>query len=110
MHGDTASVYREMQTRIVTHRQSVQEPQLGENDLYAAAVFLYPELISYAQAIEKLGAEYAGMSGSGSTFYAAFSDESTATSACAKVEKEFPEARVYLARGTSTGFLVKGEE
>ncbi|MEA3238918.1 MAG: 4-(cytidine 5'-diphospho)-2-C-methyl-D-erythritol kinase [Candidatus Bipolaricaulota bacterium] len=110
MHCITASVYREMRTRIVPDRRSAQQPHLGENDLYAAAVFLYPELTPYAHAIGKLGAEYAGMSGSGSTFYAAFKDETAATSVCAKVEKEFPEARVYLARGTSTGFLAKGEE
>ncbi len=110
VHCVTASVYQEMRTRIVTHRQSVQEPQLGENDLYEAAIFLYPELTPYAQAVEKLGAEYAGMSGSGSTFYAAFSDERLAAVALCKMEEAFPQAHVYLVRGTSTGFLAKGEE
>jgi len=109
VHSNTTSVYREMQTRIVPDRRSARQPHLGENDLYSAAVFLYPELTPYGHAIGKLGAEYAGMSGSGSTFFAAFKDERTATTARLNMEKTFPQARVYLVQATSTGFLAKGE-
>jgi len=110
VHCNTASVYRQMDTRIVPGRSSTQQPDLGENDLYAAAVFLYPKLIPYAQAIGKLGAEYYGMSGSGSTFYAAFNDERLAVTSRAKMQEAFPQARVYLTRSTNAGFLAKGEK
>ena len=110
VHCDTASVYQEMRTRLMPDRRSTRQSHLGENDLYEAAVFLYPELIPYAQAIGKLGAEYSGMSGSGSTFYAAFNDGRLAAMAHTKMKESFPQAQVYLVRGTSTGFLAKGEE
>ena len=109
VHCDTPSVYKEMKTRIVADRRSAQEPQLGENDLYEAVVFLYPELTPYAQATCELGGEYAGMSGSGSTFYAAFNDRRLAAMACTKMKEAFPQAQIYLVLGTSAGFLAKGE-
>ncbi len=109
VHCHTGSVYREMQTRITPNPRRPGKPQLGENDLYEAAVFLYPELAAYAQAIRELGAEYTGMSGSGSTFFAAFNDEQLAATARTAMKGTFPQAQVYLVRGTSTGFLAKGE-
>ena len=110
VHCDTAEVYREMKTRVILKRERTSKPQLGQNDLYEAAIFLYPELLPYAQAIGELEAEYAGMSGSGSTFYAAFADASNAATAQRRMEEAFPQAQVFLVHGTNTGFLAKGEE
>ncbi|HDL85283.1 MAG TPA: hypothetical protein ENH11_02980, partial [Candidatus Acetothermia bacterium] len=110
MHCDTARVYRERQGRIAPDLGGPSKPQLGKNDLYEAAIFLYPELKSYAQAIKELGAEYVGMSGSGSTFFAAFNDAKLAARAHATMQAAFTRAQVYVVRGTSTGFLAKGEE
>ncbi len=108
VHCATASVYREMAPRIARSRNGTDEPQLGKNDLYEAAVFLYPELAQYSEAMAKLGADYAGMSGSGSTFYAAFSDAKHAERAHEHLREELPQAQVYLTQATSTGFHVKG--
>lgn len=110
VHCDTARVYQKMSSRIASSRGRQEDPQLGENDLYKAAIFLYPELTAYAKEIKELDAKYAGMSGSGSTFYAAFDDARLATRAQERMRQGFPRAQVYLARGTKTGFTAKGEE
>ena len=110
VHCDTPSVYRKVSSRVTLKHDRSREAQLGENDLYEAAIFLYPELTPYAQAIEGLDAKYAGMSGSGSTFYAAFDDARLAARAEKVIEEDFPQAQVHLVRGTVTGFLAKGEE
>lgn len=110
VHCNTASVYHETRERLRPNRRAMPGTPLGANDLYEAAVFLYPELVPYARAIEKAGGEYSGMSGSGSTFFAAFNDKRAAVNTRIKMKQAFPQARVYLVRGTSTGFLTRGEE
>ena len=99
-----------MSPRIAQKQKRSGAPRFGENDLYEAAIFLYPELVPYARAMAKLNAKYSGMSGSGSTFYAAFSDVKHAERAQEELREQFPQAHVYLTHATSTGFQVKGEK
>ncbi len=77
---------------------------LGENDLYPAALRVYPELEIYHDAVRRLGGDYAGMTGSGSAFYAAFSDPHRAEIARENLRRAWPDCRVYYCRSTHTGW------
>jgi len=109
VHCATAAVYAHLDQIESTHRNSTTAPRLGCNDLEAAALDLYPALGPYREAIASLDAEYFGMSGSGSTFYAAFSDLKTATLAQEYLVASFPEAKTHLCAATDPGYHVKGE-
>ncbi|MEN6368559.1 MAG: 4-(cytidine 5'-diphospho)-2-C-methyl-D-erythritol kinase [Thermotogota bacterium] len=83
------------------HPASTDAPcALGANDLLAPALATHPALLPYDRAIRGLGGHYAGMSGSGSAFYAAFVESSEARCAADVLERMFPEARVFLCRPT----------
>ncbi len=83
------------------HRAPTDAPcVLGENDLLAPALATHPALLPYDQAIRGLGGRYAGMSGSGAAFYAAFVDSSEARGAAEVLERAFPEAKVFLCGPT----------
>ncbi len=102
IHCDTAAVYRKYDD---LHSMGNALPlQLGENDLEEAALALYPELALYREAITTAGGEYWGMSGSGATFYAAFSEPERAQAAEHKLAALLPTARVVLCRPTATGY------
>ncbi len=108
IHCDTARVYAAWDD--TSHVYEDRPPlALGENDLSAAAFSVYPKLVAYRQAVIDIGAAYAGMSGSGSAFYAAFPEHEAALAAKTEMEKKFPQADVYLCRGTDKGFAAKGE-
>jgi len=109
VHCATAAVYAHLDRIESTHCNSTTAPPLGCNDLEAAALDLYPALGPYREAIASLDAEYFGMSGSGSTFYAAFSDLKTATLAQEHLVASFPEAKTHLCAATDSGYHVKGE-
>lgn len=109
VHCATAAVYAHLDRIVSTHGNSTTAPPLGCNDLEAAALDLYPALGPYREAIASLDAEYFGMSGSGSTFYAAFSDLKTATVAREHLVASFPEAKTHLCAATDSGYHVKGE-
>lgn len=109
VHCATAAVYAHLDRIESTHCNSTTAPPLGCNDLEAAALDLYPALGPYREAIASLDAEYFGMSGSGSTFYAAFSDLKTATLAQEHLVASFPEAKTHLCAATDSGYHVEGE-
>ena len=76
---------------------------LGENDLLGAALSVNPALAEYHDAVETIGAQYAGMSGSGASFFAAFSDWTLAGEAEAVLRARFPEATVLACSATGEG-------
>ncbi|MGB2982952.1 MAG: 4-(cytidine 5'-diphospho)-2-C-methyl-D-erythritol kinase [Candidatus Bipolaricaulia bacterium] len=91
-----------------TASRSGQEGHLGRNELLEAALSAYPELAQYHVKIGRLGAAYAGMSGSGSSFYAAFPDSADAEIAAARLRDEFAEARVFVCTATREGHRIIG--
>lgn len=116
IHCDTARVYAAWDATACTHTSSdaaayayddMHLLALGENELAPAACFVYPELADYRQAVSEIGAVYAGMSGSGSAFYAAFAEREEAGAARDEMEGRFPQAKVYLCRGTNKGFSAR---
>ncbi|MDD5265176.1 MAG: hypothetical protein PHU43_10145, partial [Candidatus Bipolaricaulis sp.] len=84
--------------------------RLGVNDLLAPALATHPALLPYDQAIRGLGALYAGMSGSGAAFYAAFSDPAAAHRAAEILERAVPEAKVFVCRPTPSASRQVEEE
>ncbi len=101
VHCDTAAVYREYDR---LHPAGASSPLLsGENDLEEAAVSLYPELGRYLKAMEMVGGEYHGMSGSGAAVYAAFLSLDRAVAARERLERKIPEAQVIVCQPTTAG-------
>jgi len=78
----------------------------GANDLLAAALSLYPELTPYRDAAQALSAAYWGMSGSGSSFYAAFKKRSDALAAAMYVTESLPSADVFACQAVESGHRV----
>lgn len=105
----TAAVYACLDRVGFHHGNSRPTPSLGENDLEEAALHLYPELSPYQEAIASFGANYSGMSGSGSAFFAAFPDSKAATAAQEQLATSFPEAKIYLCSATGSGHHIEGE-
>lgn len=101
VHCATAAVY----DRFDSCRAGSNEGGLclGENDLERPALALYPALLPYAQVINRLGADYSGMSGSGSAFFAAFTRFDRAAAAQKELTASFPETSVYLCLATAAG-------
>jgi len=78
----------------------------GVNDLLAPALSIYPELIPYHRAVMRLDCLYAGMSGSGSAFYAAFPDRRAAAEAVEGVKEDLPEASLFICSPTTEGHRI----
>ncbi|MCI2425778.1 4-(cytidine 5'-diphospho)-2-C-methyl-D-erythritol kinase [Candidatus Acetothermia bacterium] len=75
----------------------------SDNDLEAAALDLYPQLNPYREVVAKLGSDLYGMSGSGSSFYVAFSSYQRAKRSTEQVKADLPHATTYLCRPVVTG-------
>ncbi len=103
VHCATAVVY-DCLDRLGAGTERKTSYNLGENDLYRPALSLYPVLVPYAKAIGTVGAEYFGMSGSGSSFFAAFTDGIKAHSAQHDLATAFPTAFVHLCEATDSGY------
>lgn len=99
VHCPTVDVYRAWTAR--SPRDA--EETLGRNDLFAAAVSIYPDLAAIRHAMSSAGALYAGMSGSGSAFYAAFGDRARAAAAAKKLRGELPTCAVHVCCATDAG-------
>ncbi len=99
IHCPTADVYRAWTAQPP---RDAAEP-LGRNDLYAAAVSLHPEIVALGNAVASSAALFGGMSGSGSAFYAAFGDRTSASAAAEKLHDELPACVVHVCRATDTG-------
>lgn len=109
VHCVTAAVYKYLDS-LDAPLEAGGDLCLGENDLEPAALALYPALLPYAQAIAKLDAEYSGMSGSGSSFFAAFARLERAVAAKGKLASSFPEASVRLCQRTHFGHAIRKED
>lgn len=100
IHCSTEDVYEAWQSADAM----VRGDELGRNDLAPAAWRLYPELKSIDCTMSKLGGLYSGMTGSGSAFFAAFSNETKAIPAFEKLTRQEPNSRVYYCQPTRSGF------
>ncbi len=117
LHCNTAHVYDRFDRLSPPRRMEALtdgDLELAENDLESAATDLYPQLAPIAAAMQLLAkadeASFAGMSGSGSAYYAAFRVPGAAEQAKRSLQKDFPEARVFVARPTSRGHRIEGRQ
>ena len=105
VHCSTSEIYRSWHAAMpATNRLQGNGPELGRNDLFPAAVRLVPDLQGFRYAVADLGGLFSGMTGSGSGFYAAFTDRVQAEQACVRLRRQEPGCRVYCCQPTSTGF------
>jgi 4-diphosphocytidyl-2-C-methyl-D-erythritol kinase len=81
---------------------------LGRNDLLAPALAVRPELQSVNDAVSRCGALYAGMSGSGSSFYAAFDHANQAHAAARALQVTLRDCAVHVCSSTDVGHLDEG--
>jgi 4-diphosphocytidyl-2-C-methyl-D-erythritol kinase len=79
---------------------------LGANDLLASAIAVRPQLRRVEEAVADSGGLYSGMSGSGSSFYVAFSDEDRANACARDLQEAMPECVVILCSPTSAGMAL----
>ena len=100
IHCSTATVYNAWRTEAAPNDTTYA---LGANDLLLPALTTHPGLLPYHHAISSLGGAFAGMSGSGSAFYAAFLDPAGAGKAARALRGSFPQARVLVCRPTTSG-------
>jgi 4-diphosphocytidyl-2-C-methyl-D-erythritol kinase len=86
-------------------------PAFGSNDLLAPALAVCPELRRVEEAVAHSGGLYSGMSGSGSSFYVAFSNEDQADAGARGLRAALPECAVFDCAATSAGMvLLEGED
>jgi len=78
---------------------------LGSNDLLAPALAVRPQLRRYEEAVAHSGGLYSGMSGSGSSFYVAFSAEDRADACGRELRETLPECAVFVCGPTCAGVV-----
>jgi 4-diphosphocytidyl-2-C-methyl-D-erythritol kinase len=83
-------------------------PRRGENDLLRPALDVHPALVPYHDGMQSLGADYCGMSGSGSSFYAAFGERTIAERSQAILKQQFVSADTFVCQPTGGGYRVLG--
>jgi 4-diphosphocytidyl-2-C-methyl-D-erythritol kinase len=83
--------------------RSCATPTFGSNDLLAPALAVRPELRRVEEAVARGGGLYSGMSGSGSSFYAAFSTGDQADACARGLRAALPECAVFVCSPTSAG-------
>jgi 4-diphosphocytidyl-2-C-methyl-D-erythritol kinase len=83
--------------------RSCATPTFGSNDLLAPALAVRPELRRVEEAVARGGGLYSGMSGSGSSFYAAFSTRDQAGASARGLRAALPECSVFVCSPTSAG-------
>jgi len=108
VHCATAAVYGAW--RETGASSSERNLARGENDLMPAALSVYPELALYRDAVRSLDAAYWGMSGSGSSFYAAVEDKKHAREEADRAAKAVPNALVFACRAVDVGCRVMEAE
>jgi 4-diphosphocytidyl-2-C-methyl-D-erythritol kinase len=83
----------------------------GSNDLLASALAMRPQLRRVEEAVAHGGGLYSGMSGSGSSFYVAFSSEDRAAACARELRAALPDCAVFDCAPTSAGMaLLEGED
>ncbi len=104
VHCDTQAVYARWDILDDSRGDGRHvEAALGENDLLRPALSVHPELVPYHDAVASLEAMYCGMSGSGSSFYAAFDERASAERARLDLARRFDLAEVFVCRPTDLG-------
>ena len=109
VHCVTSLVYARFDRLIPRPAAPRETLELGVNDLEEAAVELYSDLLPYRRGVRALGADFTGMSGSGSAFFAAFVKRESAAAAAQELERAFPQAQVFLCGPTRCGSRVEGD-
>ena len=71
--------------RALSDGDLARAQELAHNDLEAPAIALMPEIGAWIERFRALGADFVRMSGSGSTVFAAFRDETAARAAAAQL-------------------------
>jgi 4-diphosphocytidyl-2-C-methyl-D-erythritol kinase len=105
----TADVYGVWAAHRTLH--SAAALAFGSNDLLAPALAVRPQLRRYAEVVARGGGLYSGMSGSGSSFYVAFSNENQADACARELRAALPECAVFDCAPTSAGMaLLEGED
>lgn len=100
----TAAIYAQWDELYGSVRkQGAGAPSRGENDLLRPALNAHPGLVPYHDAVRSLGAECSGMSGSGSSFFAAFAERAAAEGAATTLDRRFDAANVFVCRPTTAG-------
>ncbi len=104
IHCATAAIYAQWdELSPSTRKPRASKTNRGENDLLRPALDVHPDLVPYHDGMRSLGAEYHGMSGSGSSFYSAFAKRGHAERAAAALKKRFDAADVFVCRPTTAG-------
>ncbi len=104
----TAQVFRRYKELGIPHSPA-SEPAAStdyDNDLYQAAVDVYPELSSYLKLLEHPQALGMGMTGSGSGLFAAYSDRTTAMRAKRNLANK-TDAQLAVAAPTAQGYNIE---
>ena len=105
----TADVYGAWTAHRTPH--SATALAFGSNDLLAPALAVRPQLRRYAEVVARGGGLYSGMSGSGSSFYVAFSSEDRAAACARELRAAQPDCAVFDCAPTSAGMaLQEGED
>jgi 4-diphosphocytidyl-2-C-methyl-D-erythritol kinase len=103
MRCPTADVYGAWAARR-TPRPGVASA-FGSNDLLAPALAVRPQLRRYEEAVAHSGGLYSGMSGSGSSFYVAFSAEDRADACGRELRETLSECAVFVCAPTRAGVV-----
>ena len=107
LHCATGSIYSRWDAIAPAPCEKGDAPlRRGENGLLRAALDVHPGLVPYYDAMQSLGAGYCGMSGSGSSFYAAFDERATAEQARVSLKRQFDLAHTFICRPTGVGYRV----
>lgn len=103
----TAQVYRRYDELGLPHSAPTAPPVHPDyyNDLYAAAVEIYPELSRYLSLLERVQTLGTGMTGSGSGLFAAFSGRPAAQAALRKLQA-MTETKLAVAVPVSQGYKI----
>jgi 4-diphosphocytidyl-2-C-methyl-D-erythritol kinase len=105
----TADVYEAWAAHRAPHSGAASA--FGSNDLLAPALAVRPQLRRYAEVVARGGGLYSGMSGSGSSFYVAFSNEDQADACARELRAALPDCAVFDCAPTSAGMaLLEGED
>jgi 4-diphosphocytidyl-2-C-methyl-D-erythritol kinase len=105
----TADVYGVWAAHRTPH--SAAALAFGSNDLLAPALAVRPQLRRYAEVVARGGGLYSGMSGSGSSFYVAFSNEDQADACARELRAALPDCAVFDCAPTSAGMAeLEGED
>jgi 4-diphosphocytidyl-2-C-methyl-D-erythritol kinase len=107
VHCSTSDVYAAWEAH---HALRSAAPALGSNDLLAPALATRPLLRGWQATIKRQGGLFSGMSGSGSSFYAAFRGREEAEMRARETRSQHPESAVFVCNSTRAGWALRTME